>query len=935
MRRELRIRQTTIFFALISLLNLYTNRSIAAEPAVSISGVITEAGSNEPIAGATIQIKGTVTGTVSDATGKFTIITKEKFPLTLVVSLVGYTLYEAQVSDPNAVVSAQLQVKPVNSGEVVVTASRVEENIMQSPVSIEKMDTRCIRETPAPTFFDAMESVKGVQMTTLSMGMKVPNTRGFANTSNARFLEMVDGADMQAPGLGVSISNTVGPTELDIQSAEIIPGASSALYGMSALNGMANFITKDPFIYQGLSVYQRTGINHVGDANFSVKPFTETALRYAKSFKDKFAFKINVGYMRGTDWVADDHRDLNATVNASTGISSADNPGKDPINSYGNESDSRKTIKLGDGKTYEIRRTGFFEKDFADYKVENLKFDVGLKYRVTEKLELSYTGRAGSSDAVYQRGNRIKLDDYWVQQHKLEVKGSDFSVKLYGNFEHSKNSYNMRPMGQNLDRATKSDAAWFSDYQKRFNAVYKADSNSVAANQQARAFADSGRLVPGTQAFTDEVHKLAGINNWDSGAQLYMKNLFYQAEANYNFSRLVKYFDLQVGADFRDYIIQPDGNSFTNPDTAHPLSSLNYWKVGGYMQASKTVFNGKLKLIGSIRLDKADNFPVTVNPRVALVYSPSQQHSFRISYQNGFRFPTLFEAFSSVNNGGVIRYGGLQLLTEDKQLFENSYLKVSSDDFQKAVLADINKGIAQADAIVKEQGRLKLNPYTYIKPEHINAFEVGYKGTYLNDRIFLDADFYYNIYDHFIDQVDIIVPKAGDAHAAGTAAQVYDKTGYTGYRMWTNALSTYHNLGASVGVNYYFYKTFSITGNYSFAKLVKVDQRDAGLETAFNTPSHIVNVSFANRNVYKNIGFNVSWRWQDAFLWKSPLANGTIPAYSTIDLQVSYKVPKINALFKLGGTNILNHYYTQYTGGPAIGAMYYLAVTVDGLFKGK
>src|SRR6476659_1005329 len=139
-------------------------------------------------------------------------------------------------------------------------------------------------------------------MTTSSLTYKVPNTRGFNIPNNFRFVQMVDGVDMLSATLGVPLGNAIGPTELDIQSIEITPGAASALYGMNAINGMANLITKSPFTYQGLSIYQNIGINHVDGIDEPLSVLTESAIRYAKAFNNKFAFKLNVGYLQGTDW---------------------------------------------------------------------------------------------------------------------------------------------------------------------------------------------------------------------------------------------------------------------------------------------------------------------------------------------------------------------------------------------------------------------------------------------------------------------------------------------------------------------------------------------------------------------------------------------------------------------------------------------------------
>jgi iron complex outermembrane receptor protein len=84
------------------------------------------------------------------------------------------------------------------------------------------------------------------------------------------------------------------------------------------------------------------------------------------------------------------------------------------------------------------------------------------------------------------------------------------------------------------------------------------------------------------------------------------------------------------------------------------------------------------------------------------------------------------------------------------------------------------------------------------------------------------------------------------------------------------------------------------------------------------------------------LGFNVMWRWQSAFNWQSSFTNYTlypVPSYNTVDAQVSYRVPHIKSLIKLGGSNILNKKYIQSGGGPNIGAIYYVSLTFDELFR--
>ena len=267
----------------------------------------------KPLVGATVSIKGTSNKTSTDTTGKFSLTTSAKLPYTLVFSAVGYQKQEFTIKNANSAVNITLTTQSLLVNEVVVTASRKEEKLLRSPVAIEKLSITALKQSPGPSFYDALENVKGVQMTTTSITLKVPNTRGFNSPNNFRFMQLVDGVDMQSATLGVPLGNAIGPTELDIASIEITPGAAAALYGTNAINGLSNLFTKDPFKYQGLSFYHRQGLNHVGKDRLGASTLTEDALRFAKAFNDKFAVKVNFSYMQGQDWQSDTRNDQNPT----------------------------------------------------------------------------------------------------------------------------------------------------------------------------------------------------------------------------------------------------------------------------------------------------------------------------------------------------------------------------------------------------------------------------------------------------------------------------------------------------------------------------------------------------------------------------------------------------------------------------------------------
>jgi iron complex outermembrane receptor protein len=384
---------------------------------VEVSGTVVDHESKQALPGVGVTIKGTVAGTTTDQKGNFKLRSKLKFPFYLVFSSVGFQTQEFQVKDLGAKLNIELETQSLLFNEVVITASRVPENILKSPVAIEKLDIRALRSSPAPSFYDALENVKGVQMTTASLTFKIPNTRGFNIPSNYRFMQLVDGIDMQAATLGVPLGNAIGPTELDIASIEITPGAASALYGMNAINGMSNLITKSPFLYQGLSFYQKGGINHLGGTGRDASGLSETAIRYAKAFNDKFAFKVNLSYLRGTDWLSDTRTDQNpnnlkSANPAFAALNGANNVAYDGWNKYGDDvlagsntvSLSGLTINGKPNQTLNVARTGYWEKDLVNPIVDNLKFDAAVHYRIGENTELSYDYRIGKMDGVFQRG---------------------------------------------------------------------------------------------------------------------------------------------------------------------------------------------------------------------------------------------------------------------------------------------------------------------------------------------------------------------------------------------------------------------------------------------------------------------------------------------------------------------------------------------------
>ena len=491
---------------------------------------------------------------------------------------------------------------------------------------------------------------------------------------------------------------------------------------------------------------------------------------------------------------------------------------------------------------------------------------------------------------------------------------------------------------------------WGADYQSTLQSELNNGTAILDANNLARDYADRNRLDGSSQAFADLKNTIININNWDhvanvrgapatGGAALWQRSRMYHNEIQYDLTSLTKkYVDVLVGADARVFEVLPDGNNFV--DFTRPINERNkpggnnvfYSKVGGFAQFTKKIYKDKLKFVGSLRYDKNFEFEGRWNPRFAIVYSPVEQHNFRISVQNGYRFPSLFEALSYVNNGNVRRVGGLQGVNEGLGYLENSYTLNSVNAYTSAVNTDVANGINRTQAGLARQNILQQTALRSTQPEEIKSLEFGYKSVMFKNSFVIDLDLYLNQYTGFLGQVEVAVPSSGLAGTNEASLDMLTRANQTRYRVYTNARNIYYNYGSGLRLSYHFPSKWNISGNFNYNALVSNKSQDIFI-TGFNTPKYAGNISVGNREIARNLGFNVVAKWQDSFLWESPLANGTVPSFWTLDAQATYKIPKYFASIKVGASNLLNNRYIQYAAGPTIGALYYVSITFDGLFS--
>src|SRR6185437_11828839 len=405
----------------------------------TIKGNVINKASGESVPAVSVTVKGTGEGTYTDEKGNFSLDIKGSFPDTIIVSSIGYATQHIGVNNSSNFIKVILEPVSTLGQEVVVSATRTPSRILESPVTIERISALNIRNTPAVSYYDMIGKLKEVDVVTASLTFSSPSTRGFNGSGNLRLNQIVDGMDNQAPGLNFSVGAVVGPPGIDIASVELLPGASSALYGPGGMNGAIIINSKDPFRYQGFSFEAKTGVMNINNSSRDPSAYYNWSLRGAKKVSDKFAFKVGAEIVQAKDWVANDYRDydrLATTGSVKAGTRSTD-PNYDGINVYGDETtaDIRSNVlnPLAQAAPFyapyvnslpasiPVSRTGYLEKDIINPNTFNLKLIGAVSYKVTDNTSLNAEGYWGTGNTVYTGSDRYSLLGLKIGQYKVEM----------------------------------------------------------------------------------------------------------------------------------------------------------------------------------------------------------------------------------------------------------------------------------------------------------------------------------------------------------------------------------------------------------------------------------------------------------------------------------------------------------------------------------
>jgi len=918
----------------------------------TVSGKIIDQATGETIIGASVVIEGTTIGSVTDFDGKFSFQTKQNPPFIIVAKFLGFDEIKYTVNNFDDKINLKFLPSAVQLETFDIVESRLTEKQKESPLTVESMDILMIKETPSANFYEGLGNLKGVDLTSASLGFKIINTRGFNSTSPVRSLQLIDGVDNQAPGLNFSLGNFLGASELDIKRVELIVGASSGIYGPNAFNGVIDMETKSPFEFKGLSVQTR-----IGERNLR-----EVMGRYANAWENEkgrgFGFKLNVAYLTADDWEADNY---DATEQSKVGET---NPGGyDAVNIYGDEnlSDGANNFTSDFGRRNFpglgiYHRTGYKESDLVNYDTKNLKLSSAAHFKITKDIEAIYAFNYGTGTTVYQGDNRYSLNGIQFQQHRVEVRQKDkFFIRAYRTLEDAGNSYDAVFTALLLQDSAQSNTSWSNNYNSYWlqNGVPRArnlegypnpnanpqlwfgdskDSTYAAAEDvmfqfsdslvkwhlDARQFADSlsnrpGTLpyfVPGTPKFDSVFNHITQEKTFlEGGSKFFDQSSLTHIQGEYKFKP--QFMDILLGASYRIYTPNSQGTIFS--DTNNRV--ITNEEFGTYLSLKKRILNEKLVLTATTRMDKNRNFDYVFSPAASAVYFINEQNVARLSFSSAIRNPTMQDQFLYYNVGRAILIGNING-------FDSLVTIESLQDY------------------LSERNRDTLNYFNVapVRPEQVRTLELGYKGTIFKD-IFIDGSFYYSWYKNFLG-----FNLGADVDFDSSTNLVSSRQVY---RVAANSTNIVNTMGFAVGVNYFFKKYYSLYGNYSWNVLSRGDTNDP-IIPAFNTPEHKFNLGFSGTKItqriellerinenwpafyLKNVGFNVNYKWVEGFVFEgSPQFTGFIPSYGLLDAQVNVYLSKLKSTLKVGASNVLNNKVYQVYGGPRVGRMAYISLLVE------
>lgn len=415
---------------LLTFIATITISMVAMAQDVTVSGVVTD-GNGNAIPGALVIEKGTTNAVKTKTDGSYSIIVPAKrIPASIMVRSVGSGSTETTVDGSEAAMtySPSIGSNSKQLNEVVVSASKKSEKILNAPASVSVLSEARIQQNTALSVIDNVRKIAAVDAMPTGLVSNNVAVRGFNNIFSGATLFLVDNRIASVPSLRVNAFQLTPTSNTDIRSMELVRGPASALYGPFAANGVMAVYTKSPLdmenrmeVTLGLTSGVRAGDDDNAAFGFKANNSLENLgilnpeIRIAGKLSKTLGIKVSGNYMSATDFAFFDAREPNGkTVR------------------FGNQAGGTPWASDGSAPTS-------FNRDF---RIRKLAGDARIDWRPAVNTELTFsTGYANNTNMELTGLGGAQAVGWTSNYFQTQFKKDRFYAQYFINMTNSGNTF--------------------------------------------------------------------------------------------------------------------------------------------------------------------------------------------------------------------------------------------------------------------------------------------------------------------------------------------------------------------------------------------------------------------------------------------------------------------------------------------------------------
>ncbi len=890
----------------------------------TLTGTIIDDG-NQPLYGATVIIKGTNQGTVTDAKGQFSLNTQKDFPIELDVSFVGFDNQSFTVNDSEP---QNFQLSFSNRfDEIIISASRKAEKLQEAPAAVSVISAKQLTESGgAISPIRALINSPGVelqQQTGQRINIALRGANGIFSTN---VFPLLDYRSLITPGLEYFDSQNSPINPIDLERVEVVLGPGSALYGPDVTTGVIHFISKTPFKHPGTTaelIYGerntfRLGLRHAG-----------------ANEKETFGYKINLRYSSGKDFVLDPNNTEDSQIldNFKTAINRADISADGTVN----------TASPGT-KLFDITQT---QKEDYWAGLAN----ASLYFRPKNGMEIVTAGGWNAGTAVlyndlgegqafgneYWAQARFSYNGWFAQTYYIKNDGGNDDNPSYlnrtGFITPLERTHYEAQLQYNFDWPSVFDSEWTTGVDYR-SATADTQNHVYGRNEADDDYRILGGYLQGKFKLDPKLDlflagRYDGYNFTDEKTFSPRAAFVFKPNSQHNFRLTYNraanpiaasdiYFDLPTqsfgifdawvyGAKTPYTFGQNPNITWLIPQVPNTPVAAGFPLAAAFAAVNQSVINGVVAqlqqdpqlaplvplaesvlnnpaIIPNGQFTPVDTLTTDGQP-LAPVGGQGNLLSFLTSYEFGYkgvignRFSYGIDVYYFRRKGGAT-FRQITPVVNIKDLPENLGQSVqnSAEDLLEQGLVNLGNSPAEAAAIAQSLGS-QLN----------TAYSQGGEG-------FLQSLSQAGLPFHGIVQIE-----------ENTAAIPRLTLGY----LSIDENRVNEDYGAEFNFKFFATDQVGFQGNYTWFAIDKDNPGDAAF------PTHKVRLGL-NYNAKNIFDANLNYQWDDAFTSNSAVFPGQVPAKNLIDLSLGFDLNE-SLRFELAAINLLNNRFRALPGFPRLG----------------